>query len=116
MKKLVSKNGNVGYGYEKGEHAGFDEYVQRLSRCGLPEDYLYDTLYEIPEITNGIDYDAYDEERVKRLGFPKDWLRRCGLHPGNMGNLTDEVIIEVCNTLKSFDESMSGHKIDFSDF
>ena len=116
MRTLVSKNGNVGYGYDKGEVATFDEYVQRLSAYGVPEDYWYDTLYELPEITNGIDYDAYDEESIKRLGYPKDWLRRCGLHPGNMANLPDEAVIEVCETLKSFDESLSGYKIDFSGF
>jgi hypothetical protein len=114
MRTLTSKNGNVGYGYDKGEVASFDEYVQRLSAYGLPEDYLYDTLYELPEITNGIDYDAFDEERVERLGYPKDWLRRCGLNPGNMPNLPDEVVIEICETLKSIDENMSGYKIDFS--
>ncbi len=115
MRTLESKNGNVGYGYDKGEVASFDEYVQRLVKFGPTEDYWYDTLYELPEVTNGIDYDAYDEERVKRLGYPKDWLRRCGLHPENMAKLPDDAIIEVCKSLKSFDESLSGCEIDFSD-
>ena len=116
MRTLTSKSGKVGYGYDKGEVASFDEYVQRLSRYGLPEDYLYDTLYELPEITHGIDYDAYDEERIERLGYPKDWLRRCGLSPETLANLPDEVVTEVCETLKTFDENLSGCKIDFSCF
>ena len=58
MRTLVSKSGKVGYGYDKGEVASFDEYVQRLSQYGPTEDYWYDTLYELPEITNGLDYDA----------------------------------------------------------
>ena len=36
MRTMVSKGGNVGYGYDKGEVASFDEYVQRLSQYGAP--------------------------------------------------------------------------------
>ncbi len=114
MRTLVSNEGRVGYGYDKGEVPSFDEYVQRLSKYGLPEEYLYETLYELPEITDGIDYEAYDKERIERLGYPADWLRRCGIHPENMKDLPDNAIVELCESLKSFDESMSGCKIDFS--
>ena len=47
MRTLVSNEGRVGYGYDKGEVPSFDEYVQRLSKYGLPEEYLYETLYEL---------------------------------------------------------------------
>ena len=57
MRTLVSNEGRVGYGYDKGEVPSFDEYVQRLSKYGLPEEYLYETLYELPDITDGIDYE-----------------------------------------------------------
>lgn len=113
MRTLVSKSGKVGYGYDKGEVASFDEYVQRLSQYGPTEDYWYDTLYELPEITNGLDYDAYDEERIKRLGYTKDWLRRCGMTPEIMANLPDDAVTQVCDALRSFDESLSGCEISF---
>ena len=114
MRTITSKSGNVGYGYDKGEVPSFDEYVQRLTAYGPPEEYWYDSLYELLEVTNGIDYDAYDEERLKRLGYPKDWLRRCGILPDKLALLPDEAITEVCDSLKSFDESLSGYEIDFS--
>ena len=113
MRTLVSKSGKVGYGYDKGEVASFDEYVQRLTQYGPTEDYWYDTLYELPEITNGLDYDAYDEERIKRLGYTKDWLRRCGMTPETMANLPDDAVTQVCDALRSFDESLSGCEISF---
>lgn len=114
MRELVSKKGNVGYAYDEGERPDFDEYISRLAEFGLPKDYLYESIYEALSVTDGFDYSAYDKERVERLGFPEDWLRRCGLHPKNMPLVDDDHIISICNTLKDFDESMSGCTIDFS--
>lgn len=114
MRTLVSQQGRVGYGYDKGEVPSFDEYVQRLTKYGIPEEYLYNNLYELPEITNGINYDAYDKEQLERIGYPADWVRRCGISPETAKSLPDNVLSEICETLKGIDESMSGCKIDFS--
>ena len=114
MEKLISNEGRVGYRYNEGERPDIDAFVDRLSKFGLPKDYLYESIFELREVTDNFDYNGYDKERIERLGYPADWLRRCGLHPGNMKDLPDEAIISHCATLKSFDEKFSLSKIVFT--
>ena len=56
---------------------------------------------------------AFDKERVARLGYPTDWLRRCGLNANNMALLPDDKVINMCEALKAFDESARRCKIMF---
>ena len=114
MEELISKLGNIAYRYDEGERPDFDAYIESLSAFGLPKDYLYQSIYEAPSFTERFADEVYDEERVARLGYPKEWLRRCGFHGTNMAFLSDEKIIEVCESLKAYDEKASGCKISFS--
>jgi hypothetical protein len=113
MEKLVTKSENIGYRYDEGERPDFDAYISRLAEFGLPKSYLYESIYEAKKYTDEFDYDAFDKERVARLGYPIDWLRRCGFTPLNMSFLPDEKIIDVCESLKAFDETASRCKIMF---
>ena len=113
MEKLITKSGNVGYRYDEGERPDFDAYISRLSEFGIPKYHLYLSVYESEKFTNSFDYDAFDKERVARLGYPIDWLRRCGLSAQNMPFLEDDEIINVCAAIKSFDEAATHCKIMF---
>ena len=113
MEKLVTKNGNIGYRYDEGERPDFDEYISRLADFGIPKWHLYLSIYEAEKFTNTFDYDAFDKERVARLGYPIDWLRRCGLNDQNIAFLEDGQVINVCEALKSFDEMAARCTIDF---
>ena len=70
---------------------------------------------EIENFTATFDYDAFDKDRVERLGYPIDWLRRCGLNAVNMSFLPDEKVIDVCEAIKAFDESAARCHIVFDD-
>ncbi len=113
MEKLITKSGNVGYRYDEGERPDFDAYISRLSEFGIPKSHLYLSIYEAEEFTNTFDYDAFDKERVERLGYPIDWLRRCGLNACNIDFLPDDKVISVCEALKAFDESVTHCHIMF---
>ena len=107
MEKLITKNGNIGYRYDEGERPDFDAFISRLAKYGPPKEYWYEGIYEAKSVTDGFDYNSYDKERVKRLGYPADWLRRCGFHPKNMASIPDETIISMCEHLKKFDSDAS---------
>ncbi|SEQ83940.1 hypothetical protein SAMN02910369_02512 [Lachnospiraceae bacterium NE2001] len=113
MEKLVTKSGNVGYRYDEGERPDFDAYISRLSEFGIPKSHLYLSIYEAEAFTDNFDYDAFDKERVERLGYPIDWLRRVGLNAKNMALLHDDEIVNMCEALKAFDESVTHCHIMF---
>ena len=113
MEKLVTKSGNIGYRYDEGERPDFDAYISRLAEFGIPKSHLYLSIYEAERFTNTFDYDAFDKERVARLRYPIDWLRRCGLNANNMALLPDDKVINMCESLKAFDESAGRCKIMF---
>lgn len=113
MEELITKSGNVGYRYEEGERPDFDAYISRLSEFGIPKTHLYLSIYEAKKFTDEFDYNAFDMERVEKLGYPIDWLRRCGLNAKNMALLTDEEIINMSEALKSFDETATHCHIVF---
>ena len=113
MEKLVTKSGNIGYRYDEGERPDFDAYISRLAEFGIPKSHLYLSIYEAEKFTNTFDYDAFDKERVERLGYPIDWLRRCGLNAVNISFLPDEKVIDVCESIKAFDESAARCHIVF---
>ena len=113
MEELVTKSGNIGYRYDEGERPDFDAYISRLAEFGIPKSHLYLSIYEAERFTNTFDYDAFDKERVARLGYPIDWLRRCGLNANNMALLPDDEIINMCEALKAFDERAGRCKIMF---
>ena len=115
MEELVTKSGNIGYRYDEGERPDFDAYISRLAGFGIPKSHLYLSIYEAEKFTNTFDYDAFDKDRVERLGYPIDWLRRCGLNAFNMSLLLDEEIINMCEALKAFDESATHCHIVFDD-
>ncbi|MBQ6555406.1 MAG: hypothetical protein IJL89_09245 [Firmicutes bacterium] len=114
MEKLISKQGRIGYRYDEGERPDFDAFIDRLSKFGPSKDYFYGTVFELREVTDNFDYGSYDKERVERLGYPADRLRRCGLLPDNMKNIPDEAIVSHCETLRTVDETISLSKIVFT--
>ena len=114
MEKMISKEGNVGYRYDEGERPDFDAFIDRLSKFGLSKEYLYDTIFEIRDVTDNFDYGGYDAERVKKLGYPVDWLRRCGVIPRNFEVIPDVAVIAVCESLKQFDSMADMAEIVFN--
>ncbi len=50
--------------------------IDNGTEFGIPKSHLYLSIYEAENFTATFDYDAFDKDRVERLGYPIDWLRR----------------------------------------
>lgn len=113
MEKVNFGDDVIGYRYKEGDSAEFDAYIDRLSKMGLDKEYLYENVLEIPDLA--VDYSKYDEERIKKIGYPADYLRRCGIHPKNIDALSDDKIRQVCDAVRRVDETAMGVRLVWED-